>query len=226
MCPHWLFIVTSLSDCSFCRLRFRICIHMISDCILSTVCMETAFKGAMCSIIWYSCSTVNITMDVIVNYLWWSIQYLFLLSNIQQFWILPRVFGKKTNKQTKQSGLFGWRNSISHLDLAKWLLDLQMQRWKIIGTAANDTLTVAMMCSTFHSARLVNTYLVKILHIIPLSGGGVCFAEDKEICLIMCFWFFCVLHLFLFLFWKVFSGKSTNMDIAIQELHHLFYAIL
>lgn len=56
-----------------------------------------------------------------------------------------------------------------------------------MGTAANDTLTVAMMCSTFHSARLGNIYLVKILHIIPLSGAGVCIAEDKEICLIVCF---------------------------------------
>lgn len=74
------------------------------------------------------------------------------------------------------------------------------KRWRIEGTAANDTLTVAMMCSTFHSARLGNMYLVKILHIIPLSGGGVSIAEDKEICLILCFWFFCVLHLFFRLF--------------------------
>lgn len=101
-----------------------------------------------------------------------------------------------------------------------------MQRWKIIGFAANDTLTVAMMCSTFHSARLVSIYEVKILHIIPLSWGGVCIAEDNEICRIVCFLVFLCLALIFFLFGKVFSGKSTNMDIVIQELHHLFYAIL
>lgn len=59
--------------------------------------------------------------------------------------------------------------------------------------------------------------------------AGTRIAEDKEICLIMCFWFFLCLALFFSffgLFWKVFSGKSSNTDIAIQEIHHLFYAIL